>query len=149
MRDGCVEISVKLDCLGTVACPGTHQPEPLGASSSAEGIREGDAVQVAPRGATSSDNKDSKDESKDDVPFDPDCTAEVASDSEDSLGDFESTEAPGSDIDELDGYSSDDSVPVKRNLWDVARSDGHKLNHKPALPNHCHPCMVAKAMRKR
>ena len=30
VRDGCVEISVKLDCLGTVACPGIQQPEPLG-----------------------------------------------------------------------------------------------------------------------
>ena len=153
VRDGCVEISVKLDCLGTVACPGTHQPEPLGASSSAEGTRQGEAVQVAPRGASSDDSKqpvritvgmlDSKDEYK----FAEPCTAEVASDSEGSLGDFDSTEALGTNVDDLDGYSSDESVPVQRNLWDVARSDSHQLSHKPALPNHCHPCMIAKAKR--
>ena len=140
VRDGCVVITVKIDSLGAVACPSVSAAVgPASASSSAEGLPAEEPAHTAPGGA-----KDSVSVHSTDKP----CTAEVASDSEDSLGDFESTIAPGTE-DELSGYSTDDSVPVRRSLWDVAKSDEHKLSHKPSLPNHCHECMVAKTKRKR
>ena len=133
-------MTVKVDCPGAVACPGTNESELSSASHSAERPQADGSVQEAPRGVDI-------DSIQDDVNCEP-CAAEVASDSEDTLCDFESTEAPGTDDDELSGFSSDESVLVKRSLWDAAQSEEHELTHKPGLPIRCHEYMVAKARRK-
>ncbi len=42
--------------------------------------------------------------------------------------------------DSPDSAGTDDDEPARRSLRDTAKSIGHLLTHKPAMPDHCEAC---------
>ena len=81
-------------------------------------------------------------------------TVECESESGDSIDEeslVDSTEVPGKDslAEGLSEAESDASVTVRQCLWDFATSQEHQMTHRPALPYHCHECMIAEDKRKR
>ena len=51
--------------------------------------------------------------------------------------------------DDPDSAGTDDGEPVRRSLRGTAKSIGHLLTHKPAMPDHCEACVRAKTRNLR